>query len=75
MSEKTYRAWLAATASTTVEFKADVDDLPEDDRRDALEEAAYAAFQGVILCHQCAREADLGDFEVGTGEDDIEEVA
>lgn len=74
MSEKTYRAWLGAMATTTVEFNADVDDLPEDDRRDALEEAAYAAFQGVTFCHQCARHADLADFEIGTGEDDIEEI-
>lgn len=74
MSEKKYRAWLGAMATATVEFTADVDDLPEGERREALEEAAYNAFEGVILCHQCSHEVDLADFEVGNGPDDVEEI-
>lgn len=72
MSEKKYRAWFQANADAFAEFTANVDHLPEDERREALEDAAYAAFQGVILCHQCARHTDLGDFELGTNDDAIE---
>lgn len=75
MSEKTYRAWFSATASSSVEFKADVDHLPEDEQREALEEAAYAAFENPFLCHQCNHGLDISDFELGDAENDIEEVA
>ena len=72
---KRYRAWLGATMTTTVEFEADVEDITDPDgRRAALEEAAYRAFRGVSLCHQCSRGGDLGDFEIGEGPDDVEEI-
>lgn len=73
---KRYRAWLSATATATVEFEADVEHVTDpDDRRDTLEDAAYKAFPGVSLCHQCAKEADLsGDWEIGENPDDIEEI-
>lgn len=75
MSEKKYRAWLATTASASIEFTADVDDVPEDERREVLEDAAHNAFPGVILCWQCSHQIDLGDFEVGADDDAIEAVA
>ncbi|GAB3830025.1 hypothetical protein [Kribbella italica] len=57
----TYRVYMGTEASTSVEVQAE-------DREDAIEKA-YEKFQGVILCHQCAHEVDLGDFEVPVDKD------
>lgn len=62
--EKKYYAHFAGTASSTVEFTFDPGDLEGDTLRDALEDAAYKAWPGVSLCHQCAHEVELGEFEI-----------
>lgn len=77
MNVKKFRAWFGSMATSTVEFEYDTDLLPEDpdERRSDLEEAAYRAFPGASICHHCSRDLDLsGDWEIGTGEDDIQEL-
>jgi hypothetical protein len=62
--EKRYLAHFEAMASHTVEFVFDPDDLEGEALQDALEDAAYAAFRGVSICHQCAYEVDLAEFDL-----------
>jgi hypothetical protein len=55
-----YRVAFHATASASVEVEAESEE-------EAREEAYNELY--VSLCHQCARQVDLGDFEV---DDDVE---
>jgi hypothetical protein len=60
-----YRVFVSTTASATVEVEAE-------SKKAALEEAWNSPnFPSGTLCHQCAGQVDLGDFEVG---DDVENV-
>lgn len=68
-----YRVHFMTAASTSVEVEAD-----------SREEAVDVAFNEVhvSLCHQCAREVDLGEFElpsalfpgINNAEDDVQEI-
>jgi hypothetical protein len=68
-----YRVYLVTTASATVEVEAD-------DTEQAIELAFQEAPGG--LCHQCARDYDLGDLQLSSEmfpqfnkpENDVEEV-
>lgn len=73
---KKFRAWAMATATTSWLFEVEENMLSDDpeERREELEEAAYQQGDHVSLCHQCGRGLDIGDFEIGDGPDDIEEV-
>lgn len=71
-----FRAWMTASADMHFTFEVDDNRIPADpdERREFLEGEAYQQGGYVSLCHQCARQVDLGDFELPGKEDDIEEI-
>jgi hypothetical protein len=60
-----FRIWMKAYASGSVEVEAET-------REEAIEKGENEFYAG--LCHQCAREIELGDWEFGGEEDDAEVV-
>ncbi len=61
----TYRVYFATEASSVVTVEAE-------DRDDAIDKAYERHY--VSLCHQCAHEVELGDFEVPVGKDHAVEL-
>ena len=61
-----YRVYVTATASSSLVVEAA--------SKEEAEEKAYQSedFPTGSLCHQCAHHMDLGEFEVGNDEGDIE---
>lgn len=71
--EKHYRVYMTTTATRVVEVAVDVDGMDDDEINEAVREAAYNEAY-VSLCHHCAGQIDLGDFEIGDDDGDVVEL-
>jgi hypothetical protein len=63
----TYRVWVQATASRGIDVEAD-------NREQAIERVFDSPEMPHSLCHQCAGEMDLGDFDVADDADAVTEL-